>query len=893
MRLAWHDGIWGVAAAAILLLGAVALLAGRRSWRGKSWRWWAAGGMLPVVVAVAVCLAAAGVEWEFPRAAPVSILLDLSPSTRGSPWRSPEFVRRLAQRRLGNKKRVTVAALGASGAAPRLLQADVSVDDAAAWPAEWPGEIVNAAAAPAEPISLAATSADRGTPGATEQTSARWIFTDGLLDPRNAPLSTESVRRAWTVIPPGAVDVAVRDMRAKSTADGVEVLAQLRVVGPAGGAGDTSVRVTFLRDDRQMAQQTVAFHGVSALPLDSARWVSVSDSLGREERTGPHRYTAIARLLQGDREAGDPWPENDRGDCVWPGERSESTRLLFVGSAPPPASFGAVEYVPTERFFGDVRRWTAEGWQAIALDDVPAESLEGREPLSADAARALRQFVEETGGGMILLGEGHAFGPGHYGETGEGSAGNVLEQLSPVNSHFHGQPLLVVYVLDASASMNEPVAAGAGSAPEPGGGGGAIRKFALLSRAVEESASWLQPEDLVRVITFNDHAQQIFSGAAGLADTRAGRLKDMLQTVHPAGSTVLDTALPLVRKALEEGRHASGDTAHPLAILVTDGEIPAIDDAWTATVQMSQAKMLVVAPPASADSPLGRLTEHLGRAGAGRFIAANDAQVWPDVLFHEMAGQFRGDVEEGPFAYEVTTANGGKLEGQTHRLTRVWPKPEAVVPVKVRETAERPGYEPVVTAWAQRGLGRVGAVAVANDDSPAFLESYRQLLEKISGKSGDRRFQLDAARDSKGWLLTADGADPVSTSPDAGRFIDGESLTARLLGTDASFEVPMAQTAPGHYEARIGASGGLSAIVSRKNADGTSDLVGRVVTADVQTIEWPASMPPAQTLPGIELSASADDPATWNPAVDVAYSLATPLWLVALFAALTALLLRR
>ena len=150
------------------------------------------------------------------------------------------------------------------------------------------------------------------------------------------------------------------------------------------------------------------------------------------------------------------------------------------------------------------------------------------------------------------------------------------------------------------------------------------------------------------------------------------------------------------------------------------------------------------------------------------------------------------------------------------------------------------------------------------------------------------------------WLVQADGIDSMGTHE---AFLDGQSLLLRVL--DGSTQpVSMPQTAPGHYEARVVAPLGLSAIVSRTSrlAGGGStelepQLVARIQSAAVQTAEWPAtvtSLSPADVPPRVTiLSPSLSDASRWNVPATASVSLTPACWLLAALAALFALWLRR
>jgi hypothetical protein len=196
---------------------------------------------------------------------------------------------------------------------------------------------------------------------------------------------------------------------------------------------------------------------------------------------------------------------------------------------------------------------------------------------------------------------------------------------------------------------------------------------------------------------------------------------------------------------------------------------------------------------------------------------------------------------------------------------------------------------PALAAVAQRGLGRVAAVAMG-DDSAAYGEFMTGVLKNVMPPAGDRRFTLEARRQSgtDGWLVTADGVE-------GDKFLDGQRMKLRVVtnaGGDALLEMP--QAAPGRYAARVENTDAFVGIIVRADGDGER-FVGRVAPAQAQIGEWPASVEQKQT-PADARAISSDprDPSRWNPHVKGwRISFSTALWMAACGAALLILWIRR
>jgi hypothetical protein len=224
------------------------------------------------------------------------------------------------------------------------------------------------------------------------------------------------------------------------------------------------------------------------------------------------------------------------------------------------------------------------------------------------------------------------------------------------------------------------------------------------------------------------------------------------------------------------------------------------------------------------------------------------------------------------------------LTAITTSWTHVWLKPESTLLADGKPSASENPFP--LAARVQRGLGQSAALALSADTSSAYQSLYARLLHEIAAPEGDRRFQVAAQRDAGDWLITADG----STDRE---FLNNQSLFLRPISTDALPDIPLLQTAPGHYQARLPGTGPLTAVVIRKTPT-TEDLIARLQTPDVQSAEFPASVdrpfsPKNETI----LPANLDNPALWQPTSARQFSLTSPLWLLATATALAALFLRK
>jgi hypothetical protein len=923
MSITFAQPAWGWLAALLALAAALAAARMRRSWR-----WRITALLLPLCAAACVAAALSRPLLTQSRDERIVLLLDLSASTRTSPWRDPQWVRALVEKRLGPRRPVTIVGFARR---PRLLAQEITANDASAWPPRWdpdgggsdgrPGGAGAKTEAAEEDVPVSDLRAALAWRAGDDDHAPRWIVTDGLLDPPPAvPFPT-----AWTIVPPAAVDAGITDVAVRPAGEGLELLARVRITGnpqsPAASESTSPRALHYLlevrRDGELLASSPVSFSipppplllpaagGASSAVsvVDSARWITLADP--RAAPSEVHHYALTVRGSGAGPSADlDPWPENNSASISWvPGSRdpvstrpSEERRVLVLTASPsaesPFQGLPDARIVSVGSFQQKAWQLAADGWQAIALDDVPLQSpftADPRPSLTPGQVKTLERFVRDTGGGLLIAGRRNSFASGHYAEAGPEGATGGLEGLSPVWSRPHegGGGLQVVFLLDASGSMNEAVAL------QPETRGAAVQergtadgtRFRLLAQNVQQAAALLAADDRLAIITFN-------GGADRLADGTAASVRPMLAAalggVMPTGTTAPDAALGELRAVLAEPPGTSPSSR--LVILVTDGEIPAMAiDRWEALLAAQVGvRLVIIAPPPAPGSLVQRLVQAV--PGAALYPAAAPG-AWEGLLRRIVSREVDGGAHDTPLPWQAAVDWLQPRGGEASRWMDVWIKPESTLLVRGDPTPAT-GTRPLA-ALVQRGLGQVAAIAMSGKDDRALLD---QLLTRVAAAPGDRRFAVMLRKGpssaappgddtgGSGWRLIADGAD-------ANGFIDGERLAANLFLPDRPepVRITMRQTAPGHYEAA--AEGAVAATVFREASSPV--LLGRVPIPSVETGEWPASFSQGLQVADNSLALPAEGEGRWNPAPTGSLPLATALQVLAVGCALAALLLRR
>jgi hypothetical protein len=403
----------------------------------------------------------------------------------------------------------------------------------------------------------------------------------------------------------------------------------------------------------------------------------------------------------------------------------------------------------------------------------------------------------------------------------------------------------VVFLVDASGSMNE-----AG-----GGVGGVDQKFRLAARAVAGAVALLHADDQLTVLTFNDGVERI--GAGTKAESGAG-LEERLLRVQPTGPTSPDAALAEVAKAFAN----KPADAPGMLVLLTDGEIPSMEvGKWEAMLRSTGASLAIIAPPASHRDALSELAEKV----SATWYATADATRWAMLLRRAVAERFAGRERTERVEWQSENLEPA-LHGDTARWQEVWRKSESLEVVRAGKTT--------LAAVAQRGLGKVGAVAM-DDASAAGQALLERMVERLAPPAGDRRITLSSTHEGNHWSLVADAID-------GGQFMNGLSLHATIVGIGAPRDVVLDAKGPGRYEARLESSHPFEAIVAERG-DGRADhFVGRLQVAQVEVGEWPASVEAGSAMKvpqGAVVLGAADGGRAWSPRVESApFALAPLLW---------------
>ncbi|MEZ0295375.1 MAG: VWA domain-containing protein [Candidatus Methylacidiphilales bacterium] len=446
------------------------------------------------------------------------------------------------------------------------------------------------------------------------------------------------------------------------------------------------------------------------------------------------------------------------------------------------------------------------GYDGIIVSDVPAAQF-------SDASMALmRDYVEQLGGGFLMIGGKNSFGAGGYYRT-------PIEDILPVKmkspNEEEQQSVALCFVVDRSGSM-------------------AGEKIEICKSAAIATVELLSPKDFVGVVAFDSNATWIVDMTQV---TSVSNIAAMIATISPGGGTNIYPGMIQGRTGLEG---IKARIKH--MIVLTDGQTSGTGyEALAADLKSKGITVSSVGVGADADL---RLLQAIAASGGGSFYYASEASMLPRIftqdamvhlgkLIREEAFAPR-QVERNPMLKNWDAAKTPQLLGyvKTNR------KATAQVPL-VTDTGE-----PLLATW-RFGLGKVTAftsdcksrwaslwITGWSGYSPFWAQVLREMAREPSGQFMDLQIEqrgeearvvVDLLRDATEFRNAAQVDADVY-------FVPATALGGAL---QPFAKLPLAQTAPGRYQADFNLKdAGVYIIRARSGADMVSAGIVRNISGE-------------------------------------------------------------
>lgn len=414
-------------------------------------------------------------------------------------------------------------------------------------------------------------------------------------------------------------------------------------------------------------------------------------------------------------------------------------------------------------------------YDLVVLGGISAAELSGSQ------LQALKSYVRDLGGGLLLMGGDRSMGPGGYNHT-------PVEEVSPVSFDLKQErrraSLAEVIAVDYSGSMSISV--------------GGQTKLELANEAAVRSSELLGAGDQLGVLHVDTRATWTvpLASVSNKADIAA-----RIRKVGPGGGGIyVDLTLATAYAAL--GRQ-NVQLKHLL--LFSDGSDA--EERQNAFALVRQAKergitTSVVALGNGSDVPaLSRMAE----LGGGRFYLLEDATRLPAVFAQETILATRSAIHETPFVPRAPSPSavlrGVDLSGAPPLTGYVVTLPKARAQVQL----VGPEGDPILASWSA-GIGRCAAFTSDYTDRwgaawtswEGAARLFAQLGRELSRRVDDPQVRFEA--DASGGELSL----RASVLDERGRHEVFRRLHVRVAGPDGfTRELALEAVGAGSYAAKL------------------------------------------------------------------------------------------
>ncbi len=408
-----------------------------------------------------------------------------------------------------------------------------------------------------------------------------------------------------------------------------------------------------------------------------------------------------------------------------------------------------------------------QNFELLMLSNVPATAI------TQQQMDIIRSWVQDLGGGFIMLGGEQSFGLGGYYKT-------TLEDVLPVRSDFDKEKekpsLGIVLVIDKSGSMQG-------------------EKLDMAKAAAQSTLELLGSKDQIAVVAFDGETFVICEMQAA---TNKGQISEQIAGIQQGGGTEM---YPAMQRAFEMLNNTTARLKH--VIMLTDG-ISNSGDFEGLAQKMASAKMTVSTVAVGGEGETDtQVLQSIARIGKGRFYATEDPSQVPQIFAKETIAAGKSAIDEQPFVPQVVRATQAlaeiDLESAPMLLGYVTTRPKPTCELILSTEKGDP-----LLAWWRYGLGMTAAFTSDAKSRwaaewltwPGYSKFWTQVVRQVMRKNDHQGLQITTARNGRQTRVTVDAATPQ------GVFMN--NATAELTLIDPQLrrrQIRATQVAPGRYEA--------------------------------------------------------------------------------------------
>lgn len=497
------------------------------------------------------------------------------------------------------------------------------------------------------------------------------------------------------------------------------------------------------------------------------------------------------------------------------------------------------------------------GYDGVVVSDVPAHQF------SDESMNMIRDYVEQLGGGFVMIGGQNSFGVGGYYRT-------PIEDVLPVRMKSPDREekyaTALALVIDRSGSMSG-------------------EKIELCKSAAQATVELMAPKDYISVVAFDSNARLVVPITT--VSSKA-TIASQIATLNSGGGTNI---FPGMTSGQEELRKVKAKVKH--MIVLTDGHTGG--SGYQELAAALRGEGITVSTVAVGQGSEIQLLETIATAGGGKFYQTTDPSNIPKIFTQDamthMGRLIREEsfapkqVEQHPMLKGVAASQAPALLGYvtTNR------KATAQVPLVTHRG------DPLLAHW-QYGLGKVTAFtsdcklrwgALWVSKWSGYGQFWAQVLRETARRPQSRH--IDVRVEQAGELATIQ----VDFMQDAAHFrndadveADVYFVAAGAVGSamEALSKVQLAQTGPGRYEADFAPQDpGVYLVRARSGADVVS--AGLVHNTSVETATGQVNQRLLESVTRITGGKIIDADATSLPTIEASHSHFVELtpWLLRIF----------
>lgn len=405
-----------------------------------------------------------------------------------------------------------------------------------------------------------------------------------------------------------------------------------------------------------------------------------------------------------------------------------------------------------------------QNYELVMFSDVPANRLNDKQ------MELIRTYIQDLGGGFMMLGSENSFGLGGYYKT-------PIEEVLPVRTDTEKKKenpsLAMVLVIDKSGSM------------------GGI-KIELAKEAARSTVELLGPRDKIGVIAFD--GSPFWITEMHDASDKAF-ISNQVGTITASGGTNLYPALQQAYFALTE---TTAKLKH--VIVLSDGHSTPGD--WYGIANSMHSERITISTVGIGSGADMNMLGDLAKWGGGREYFTQDPYNVPQIFAKETVTASKSAIIDQPFIPQrikpTQVLSGIDLDLAPFLLGYVATQPRPTAEIFL--VSDR--GDPVMASW-QYGLGKV--VAFTSDakarwasdwlEWPGYGKFWTQLVRDTMRKTTLSNFQAEITKD-KGIAHLA-----IDALSENGEFLNELDSDISLIGPDLKKKnLAISQTAPGKYE---------------------------------------------------------------------------------------------